>query len=649
MADEAQARVGRLVDERYKLVEVMASGSMGAVYKAERVPVGKLVAVKFLHASFANDSEFQARFDRETRVLSKLAHPNCVSVVDFGVWNDEPYLVMDFVAGTTLRQKEDDAGRIAPAQALGYARQIAAGLAHAHAQGIVHRDIKPANIMITDEIGHGERVRILDFGLARLRGNVGRDATQTNMVVGTPNYMAPEQTVPGGTIDARTDIYAVGVVLFEMIAGERPFRAEDTLQLLGMHRAAPIPRLADRVPPEVELPAGLQELIDRAMAKSTKDRYQTAIELAGALDAVAGTSSRVSMPPVVVEVQKKDGGSVAVAPTMLNVDTAEIETKPARAPSHFWRNVFAALVLLGGASAAAAYVITHRGDDDDRPQKSSTIALPAPGSDGFAPPALEPPLPPPPPQQPTVAQAMPDASVSIDAPVVAAIADPNGSGSGAALGSDLAAAGSAGDQGSALAMGSAAPVGSDDIELDPSTAEDLDPAAKTGSAQAAQDEAADAPKTTAEVAQHTAAAVAAAPAQAAAPTIATNLHDAVVLIQNGQRALALASLQPLYQKNPRSAYIPFLLGNLYFDQQWWSVAMDHYADAIKKNPEYRDNPTINRNVIKMLASTKTRNRATNFLRGTIGHPAAAYLKAAAARDPNPVVRKQAGQLARYVR
>src|SRR5512143_1813474 len=208
-------RIGGLVDARYKILEAMASGSMGSVYKAERVPVGKLVAIKFLHASFANDSEFQARFERETRVASKLAHPNCVSMVDFGVWENAPYLVMEYVAGTTLRERMDK-GPIPPAQALAFARQIAAGLAHAHEHGVIHRDIKPANLMITEEIGTGERVRILDFGLARLRGNVGRDATQSNMVVGTPNYMAPEQTVGGAIIDARTDVYALGVVLFEM-------------------------------------------------------------------------------------------------------------------------------------------------------------------------------------------------------------------------------------------------------------------------------------------------------------------------------------------------------------------------------------------------------------------------------------------------
>src|SRR5213079_1863623 len=119
------------------------------------IPVGKLVAIKFLHSSFANDSEFLTRFERETRVMSKLAHPNCVSVVDFGVWEGAPYLVMEYVAGKTLRQILD-AGPMMPYRALAIAKQIAAGLAHAHAQGITHRDVKPANIMITEEIGTGE-------------------------------------------------------------------------------------------------------------------------------------------------------------------------------------------------------------------------------------------------------------------------------------------------------------------------------------------------------------------------------------------------------------------------------------------------------------------------------------------------------------
>ncbi|HLL24725.1 MAG TPA: protein kinase, partial [Kofleriaceae bacterium] len=353
--DSAGDLLGRLVDNRYKILEAMASGSMGAVFKAERVPVGKLVAIKFLHSSFANDAEFLSRFERETRVMSKLAHPNCVSVVDFGVWDGTPYLVMEYVNGQTLRAVLD-AGPLQPLRALGIAKQIAAGLAHAHAQGIVHRDVKPANIMISEEIGTGEHVRILDFGLARLRGAVGSDATQTNVVVGTPNYMAPEQTVGGGTIDARTDVYAVGIVLFEMIAGERPFQADDTLALLGMHRAAPIPKLADRIDRTVTLPAGLQELIDTAMAKAPEDRFQSAIELAAAVDAL--TAHRPSVTGAIASARR-----TGTAPTVIDRTIERPTQRASRLPL-----VLLALLVLGGAAAGAWYLKQRR----DTPTQPTT-------------------------------------------------------------------------------------------------------------------------------------------------------------------------------------------------------------------------------------------------------------------------------------
>ncbi|MEO7093495.1 MAG: serine/threonine-protein kinase, partial [Polyangiales bacterium] len=352
-------RIGTLVDERYTILEAMASGSMGAVYKAERVPVGKLVAIKFLHASYAKDPEVLARFERETRVMSKLTHPNCVSVVDFGVWEGAPYLVMEYVAGTTLRALMDD-DTVPPARALLLTRQIAAGLAHAHAQGIVHRDVKPANIMISQEVGTGDHVRILDFGLARLRGSVGRDATQVNVVVGTPNYMAPEQTIGGGTIDARTDIYAVGVVLFEMVAGVRPFTAEDTMALLGMHRGAPIPKLADKMETAVPLPDGLQDIVDTAMAKSPDDRYQTAIALTEAIDEIVGPrftgKEELSRPH-----RAMDSG--AVASTLLDVTRPEVP-RAARphpvTPAKKSNAMLGFLIMLLAGTAIAAWYIKMR-------------------------------------------------------------------------------------------------------------------------------------------------------------------------------------------------------------------------------------------------------------------------------------------------
>jgi serine/threonine-protein kinase len=668
----ADPRIGSLVDERYKVLAAMASGSMGVVYKAERVPVGKLVAIKFLHATFASDAEFLARFERETRVMSKLAHPNCVSVVDFGVWDGAPYLVMEYVSGTTLRALIDN-GPLPPRRALGLARQIAAGLAHAHAQGVVHRDVKPANIMISEEIGTGEHVRILDFGLARLRGAVGRDATQSNVVVGTPNYMAPEQTVGGGLIDARTDIYAVGIVLFEMISGDRPFQAEDTLALLGMHRAAPIPRLADRVPADLALPRGLQDVVEKAMAKSPGDRYQSAIELAEAIDLVSGARGADAGPAPAR--RSTEARQAAHAPTMLDISDAAAAPPSVTARVRPVRGgalgaVLVLAVLAGGAGAAIWWLRRDTAEQVARTASarvdSATAALGAAGSSvtrsadvGSADPGSTR-------SADTASAARGSAEVgsaargsadmasavrgSVDVGSAArgssadtASADPSAAsgaldaGPAATVEPAAVAADAGSPQAQAALAGSGAgerPEGAD-IEMDPATAEDPAPASTKPTSD---EEEADAPASTEELERH-------APAT---PVRATTLAGAVQLIKDGKRDLALASLRALWKKTPASAYIPFLLGNLYYDQRWWSVAMDHYSAAIKKNARYRSNPTLNRNVIRMLASTKTSRKAQGFLKYSVGRPALPYVRAAAAHDKNAQVRKLSGWLAKNI-
>ena len=160
-------RIGAILQGRYRILARIAAGGMGVVYKAERIQLGRPVAVKFLHSSFASEREFLRRFETEARAMGRLAHPHCVSVIDFGV-EGAPYMVMDFVTGQTLRALLDD-GRLPVGRALGIARQLLAGLAHAHGQGIVHRDVKPANIILGEATGTGDHVRILDFGLAKLR------------------------------------------------------------------------------------------------------------------------------------------------------------------------------------------------------------------------------------------------------------------------------------------------------------------------------------------------------------------------------------------------------------------------------------------------------------------------------------------------
>ena len=658
-------RIGSLVEQRYKLIEAMASGSMGVVYKAERVPVGKLVAIKFLHAPFANDSEFLARFERETRVMSKLNHPNCVSVVDFGVWDGAPYLVMEYVSGTTLRALIDN-GRLPIKRALALIRQIAAGLAHAHAQGVVHRDIKPANIMVSEEIGTGDHARILDFGLARLRGAVGRDATQSNVVVGTPNYMAPEQTVGGGLIDARTDIYAAGVVLFEMVCGDRPFQAEDTLALLGMHRAAPIPRLLDRMPAGTQLPRGMQQVVDKAMAKAPSDRFQSAIELTEAIDAVvAGRTDGLPVLRGTTEARKV----VANAPTLLDVgDRADVTMPTSRLPrlprSSFLGSVLVLAIVAAGVGATVWWIKGRSSGG-----KAAVAQRPSASAARSSPPV-------PAATTPVVSNAGSAAgSAATDNAGSAGSADPVPSTTNLA-GSADSASGSAGSGGSADPAASAAvPAGSaaaapeavvppdagpvapaagsgvvelpapvptavagsgSDLEMDPTTAED--PAPPSIKPSTDEEEAANAPKTTEEVERHT----------PAAAVQATTLAGAVQLIQDGKHDLALASLRALWKKMPASAYIPFLLGNVYYDRRWWTVAMEYYGIAIKKNVQYKKNPTLNRNVIRMLVSDKTSRKAQGFLKYIVGKAAIPYLRYAAQHDPNSQVRRVSGWLVRAI-
>jgi serine/threonine-protein kinase len=252
---------------------------MGVVYKGERVQLGRAVAVKFLHPWIAAQKTFLSRFENEAKAMSRLLHPHCVSVIDFGV-EGSPYLVMDFVTGRTLRDLMQE-GRLAPARSMRFAQQLLAGLAHAHEQGIVHRDLKPENLILSDEAGLKEHLRILDFGLAKLRDGPQMTA---GMAVGTPSYMSPEQSGAEGAIDARTDLYTVGIVVFEMLTGQKPFQSENVGEVILMQRESPPPKLRSVVP-GARLSVELETLLDKAMSKLPEDRFQSAADMAAALAA----------------------------------------------------------------------------------------------------------------------------------------------------------------------------------------------------------------------------------------------------------------------------------------------------------------------------------------------------------------------------
>jgi serine/threonine protein kinase len=272
-------RIGSVLQERYRIIERLAAGGMGIVYRGERLEVGKAVAIKFLHAWAARDEDFRKRFQVEARAMSRLTHPCCVSVIDFGVDQDSPYMVMDFVTGETLRGLLRE-GPLPLARALATVRQVLAGLAHAHGQGIIHRDIKPENIIVTHAVGLGEQVRILDFGLAKLRDEV--TGITSGMMLGTPAYMAPEQ-IHGEPVGPPTDLYATGVLLFELLTAKKPFSAPGTAELLRMHREVTPPLLREAAP-EAGFSAGLEAVVAKALAKAPGERFQSAAEFLAALE-----------------------------------------------------------------------------------------------------------------------------------------------------------------------------------------------------------------------------------------------------------------------------------------------------------------------------------------------------------------------------
>ncbi len=283
--------IGAVIAERYRLIERVGEGGMGAVYRGEHVALRKRVAVKFLHAEMSRIADVVARFEREAVAAANLEHPNIVAAHDFGKTKDGTFfLVMEYVDGGSLRDLLDKEGRLQPARVAHIARQIAAALQRAHALEIVHRDLKPENVVLVEREGDRDFAKVIDFGIAkvplgRLSGG-GQALTQAGMVFGTPDYMAPEQAL-GGKVDHRADLYAFGVMVFEMLTGQRPFESDDVMALLGKHMTQPPPAASATAPPGV-LSAAVDQVFDKALAKSPGARFDSAAEFVKALDAALG-------------------------------------------------------------------------------------------------------------------------------------------------------------------------------------------------------------------------------------------------------------------------------------------------------------------------------------------------------------------------
>ncbi len=268
----------------YRVIDRIGRGGMGGVYEVEDAN-GTRYALKSPALDIGPNAEAHRRFAREANALRMLDHPNLVAAVDVFAHQGQLFLVMEKVIGRPLSKVIAD-GAIEPRRALVYARQILEGVGHAHAQGIVHRDLKPDNILLVD-MGGWDRIKIIDFGLVKLIGAVA-DAfgaaalTRTGIVFGTPAYMAPEQAL-GRLIDGRTDVYALGVILFEMLSGGLPFFDKDPLTLMKHHAKTPPPRLDDVIDARWVTPQ-LIVLVEGALAKDPDHRFPSTTAMIAALD-----------------------------------------------------------------------------------------------------------------------------------------------------------------------------------------------------------------------------------------------------------------------------------------------------------------------------------------------------------------------------
>ncbi len=264
---------GQVIEDRYRLLKRIGSGGMSVVYLAERLGIGKHLAIKFLRSAFVNLPDFVRRFEQEARACSRLSHLHLVSVIDFGVALGSPYLVMEYVNGRLLSHLVGS-GPITPGRSIAIMRQILSGLRHAHTRGVIHRDLKPGNVMLAEMTGTADFVKIMDFGTAQLLTGDADDPRSSGTDVGTPWYMAPEQAA-GQATDQRTDIYTAGVILFEMLTGERPYVADDPMRVLQMHLQNPIPSVR-ALKPEIGVSPELEGVMVKAMQKQPEDRFDSA-------------------------------------------------------------------------------------------------------------------------------------------------------------------------------------------------------------------------------------------------------------------------------------------------------------------------------------------------------------------------------------
>ena len=312
--------IGKTID-KYEIVEYLGRGATADVYKAYQPTLERYVAIKVLHSFLSDDAEYLTRFQTEAKAAARLRHPNIVQVYDFNIINGTPYLVMEYIEGVTLKSRLDEyeANKkfIDLVEAIRIARDVAMGLAYAHERGLVHRDIKPANVMLTRD----NQVIIADFGTAKILGGVRN--TATGITVGTAAYASPEQVMALPS-DARSDLYSLGVVFFEMVTGQIPFQGDTGVAVFLKHLTDPVPNVLVLNP---ALPVEVENFIFKAMAKKAEERFQDANAFVSALERIP-TNHSVHDTPKSQELSSFDPGPFTALPDDIQLPTSPFKLTP---------------------------------------------------------------------------------------------------------------------------------------------------------------------------------------------------------------------------------------------------------------------------------------------------------------------------------
>ncbi len=348
---------GTIVDDKFEVVSSIGVGGMGVVYEAKQLGLDRLVALKLLSCAPSDAKEELVRFEREAFVLSKLQHINIVHFYAYGVWQSYPYIAMERISGVSLQTKLSKNEPIPIAQIIDYAMQICDGLEHAHSHSVFHRDIKPSNIIISTSAEGKDVVKLIDFGLAKLLGISVQKLTQTNAALGSVMYMSPEQCVGSKTIDARSDIYSIGCLLYHCFTGEPPYSADNAISVMFQQTNEPV----DKCDRWTALPEAVQAIIARCMSKDPAQRYQNCSTVRGDLIRLSKTELIVSAPHAVAR---------------SNTSVATVAASPGRILRSYFAPAMAALAIC----LAMVYYFTtrHHTLANTEGKKVSTAAIETP-------------------------------------------------------------------------------------------------------------------------------------------------------------------------------------------------------------------------------------------------------------------------------